>query len=275
LTYVREVFGFSDRRASWLIGLSRATLYYKPKERDDAALTARILELAREKKRWGAPMIHKVVNREGLVENHKRTERIYYKVLMLSLRRKRRKKFKSAPREQLPAPTMANQCWAMDFVHDMLSSGRRLKNLNIVDEYTRECLAIETDSSIGGKRVVRVLEMLKDLRGLPESIRSDNGPEFTSKAMDEWAYKNGVKLNFIAPGKPTQNAVVESFNGKFRNECLNENWFDSVSEAKTIIEDWRNEYNGFRPHSSLGSLTPLAFAARAVQNVEFYNSVLV
>lgn len=257
------------------MGLYRSTLYYKGKQRNDVALATRILELARSKKRWGAPLIHGVVRREGLVQNHKRTERIYYRVLKLSLRRRPRKKFRSAPRVPLPAPVRANQCWTMDFVHDMLSNGRKFKNLNVVDEYTRECLAIETDTSIGGIRVVRVLEMLCDLRGRPEAIRLDNGPEFTSRAMDDWAHKNGVKLDFIAPGKPTQNAFIESFNGKFRNECLNENWFDTLGEARDVIEAWREEYNGFRPHSSLGDLTPLEFAARAAGRVEFNNLAVV
>ena len=244
-------------------------------QRNDSALATRILELAHLHKRWGSPQIHGVVEREGLVKNHKRTDRVYYKVLNLSLRRRPRKKFKSAPRVPLLAPTRVNQCWTMDFVHDMLSNSRKIKNLNILDEYTRECLAIETDSSIGGLRVVRVLERLKDLRGLPEAIRLDNGPEFTSKAMDDWAFKNGVKLSFIAPGKPTQNAFIESFNGKFREECLNESWFNTLEEAREIIEAWRNNYNGFRPHSSLGRLTPLAFAARAAVKVEFNNLALV
>ncbi len=220
-------------------------------------------------------MIHAVVKREKLVQNHKRTERVYYKVLKLSLKRRSRKKFKSAPRIPLPAPTAANQCWSMDFVHDALYNGRKLKSLNIVDDYTRECVAIETDSSLGGKRVVRVLERLKEIKGLPMAIRSDNGPEFTSKAVDEWAFKNGVKLDFIDPGKPTQNAYVESFNGKFRNECLNEHWFMNLKDAQEIIENWRNEYNSFRPHSSLNDLTPLAFAAIAAGSVEFNNSALV
>jgi len=170
---------------------------------------------------------------------------------------------------------MANQCWTIDFVHDTLSNSRKFKNLNVVDEYTRECLTIETDTSIGGVRVVRVLEMLCDLRGKPEAIRLDNGPEFTSRAMDDWAHKNGVKLDFIAPGKPTQNAFIESFNGKFRNECLNENWFDTLGEAREVIEAWREEYNGFRPHSSLGDLTPLEFAAKAAGRVEFNNLAVV
>lgn len=275
MAFAREAFGFTKRRAARLVGLYRSTLYYKGKPRNDAALMARILELAHKHKRWGAPMIHGVVNREGLVKNHKRTDRVYYKVLKLSLRRKPRKKFKSAPREKLAVPVRINQCWTMDFVHDMLTSGRKIKNLNILDEYSRECLAIETDSSIGGVRVVRVLEMLKDLRGLPEAIRVDNGPEFTSKAMDKWAYDNKVALHFIAPGKPTQNAFIESFNGKFREDCLNENWFDTLEEARETIENWRNEYNGFRPHSSLNRMTPLEFAAQAAGRVEFNNLAVV
>ena len=163
----------------------------------------------------------------------------------------------------------------MDFIHDALYNYRKIKSLNIVDDYTRECLAIETDRSIGGVRVVRVLEKLKELKGLPIAIRMDNGPEFTSKAVDEWAFNNGVQLDFIDPGKPAQNAYIESFNGKFRNECLNEHWFMSLDEAREIIEEWRNDYNGFRPHSSLDDLTPLEFAARAAGSVEFNNLAMV
>lgn len=238
-------------------------------------LQAQVLEIAHKHKRWGCPSIHAVLRREEKVKNHKRTERIYYDVLGLSLRKRKRKKMRCEPRVQLASATRTDQVWTMDFVHDSMCNGRKIKNLNILDEYTRECLAIETDSSIGGVRVVRVLEMLKDLRGLPEAIRLDNGPEFTSRAMDAWAFKNNVKLNFIAPGKPTQNAFIESFNGKFRMECLDENWFTDLAEARETIEAWKQEYNGYRPHSSLGSLTPLAFASQAAQSIEFNNSALV
>ena len=134
--------------------------------------------------------------------------------------------------------------------------------LNVLDEYTRECIGTEVDTSIGGVRVTRILERLCDIYGKPESIRSDNGPEFTSKAMDEWAYRKGVTLNFIAPGKPTQNAFVESFNGTMREDCLNSNWFGTIEEARSVIENWREEYNGFRPHSSLKGMTPLEFARK-------------
>ncbi len=275
LAYVRDAFGFSDRRASKLVGLYRSTLHYKGKPRDDKKLVGRILELAHRHKRWRAPMIHVVARRDGLVVNHKRTDRIYYKVLGLSVRKRNRKKLRAATRVPLASPTRVNQCWTMDFVHDTLSSGRKLKCLNVLDEYTRECLVIEADSSIGGGRVARVLDMLKDFRGLPEAIRLDNGPEFTSKVMDKWAYENKVKLSFIAPGKPSQNAFVESFNGKFRDDCLNANCFDTMCEAREEIEAWRTEYNGFRPHSSLGDLTPLAFAAKGIGEVESNNLTVV
>ena len=240
-----------------MVGLCRSTLYYTVKPGNDDKLTARILELAKEKKRWGAPLIHSVVKREKLVCNHKRTERIYYKVLKLSLKRRTRKKFHSIQRVSMSAPTGPNQCWAIDFVHDCLNNGRKYKVLNVLDEYTRECIGTEVDTSIGGVRVTRILERLCDIYGKPESIRSDNGPEFTSKAMDEWAYRKGVTLNFIAPGKPTQNAFVESFNGTMREDCLNSNWFGTIEEARSVIENWREEYNGFRPHSSLKGMTSL------------------
>ena len=150
----------------------------------------------------------------------------------------------------------------MDFVSDGLADGRRLRCLNIVDDFTRECLAIEVDSSLTGRRVVDVMRRLADLRGLPLSITTDNGPEFAGKILDEWAYTHGVHINFIAPGKPTQNCFVESFNGRFRDECLNEHWFLSMRHAREVIEDWRKEYNEERPHSSLKDMTPKAFADR-------------
>lgn len=223
-----------------------------------------MLELAQKYKRWGAPRMHAVLKREGLVQNHKQTERIYYRVLKLSIRRKTRKKFRSQARENLAVAVRPNQRWSMDFIFDALENGRRIKSLNIVDDYTRECLAAEIDTSLGGLKVVRILDMLRDMRGLPEAITMDNGPEFTSRAMDEWAWRNKVKLAFIDPGKPVQNAYAESFNDKIRKECFNENWFPNLDEARRIVEEWRQDYNSFRPHSSLGNLTPQAFAASEV-----------
>lgn len=153
-----------------------------------------------------------------------------------------------------------NSVWAMDFMSDSLSSGRRFRTLNIVDSYTRECIAIEVDTSLPGKRVIRALENLKWYRGLPSEVTVDNGPEFTCKVIKAWAKENGVKLRFIDPGKPMQNAIVESFNGKLRDECLNEQWFTNIFDAKKTIEEWRTYFNHVRPHSALGNLTPAEFA---------------
>jgi putative transposase len=199
-----------------------------------------------------------MLKREGLVINHKRTERIYREE-GLALRRKRRRKGAAGVRVIIPAPDRPNQRWSMDFVADSIITGRRFRALAIVDDYSRECPAIEVDTSLGGARVVGVLERLEETRGLPEVITVDNGPEFAGKALDEWAYRKGVKLNFIRPGKPVENAFAESFNGRLRDECLNDNWFLSVKHAREVIEAWRKDYNIARPHSSLGGLAPQEF----------------
>lgn len=159
----------------------------------------------------------------------------------------------------MPAPEKPNQRWSMDFVADSIVAGRRFRALTIVDDYSRECPAIEVDTSLGGARVVGVLERLGDLRGLPEVITVDNGPEFAGKALDEWAYRKGIKINFIQPGKPIENAYAESFNGRLRDECLNTNWFMSLKHAREVIEDWRKDYNAVRPHSALGGMAPQEF----------------
>ena len=190
--------------------------------------------------------------------NHKRTERIYREE-GLSLRKRRRRKTAAQSRVILPAPQRPNEIWSMDFVTDSLVTGRRFRALVIVDDYSRECPAIEVDTSLGGARVVSVLERLMGIRGLPEVITIDNGPEFTGKALDEWAYRRGVKLNFIRPGKPIENAFAESFIGRLRDECLNENWFINLTHARDIIESWRIDYNEDRPHGSLGGLSPNEF----------------
>lgn len=215
-------------------------------------------ELAEQRRRFGSPRLHVLLKREGMVVNHKRTERIYREE-KLSLRRRKRKKRVAAARIELPKPERPNQAWSMDFVHDQLSDGRKLRALTIVDDYSRECPAIEVDTSINGLRIVRVLERLAFIRGLPEVITVDNGPEFAGRVLDEWAYSRGIKLDFITPGKPVENCYIESFNGKFRDECLNEHWFTSLEDARELIEEWRMDYNRERPHSSLGDLTPEEF----------------
>ena len=194
--------------------------------------------------------------------NHKRTERIYREE-DLALRRKRRRKGAAGARVIVPQPERPNQRWSMDFVTDSMVTGRRFRALAIVDDFSRECPAIEVDTSLGGSRVVSVLERLNETRGLPEVITMDNGPEFAGKVLDEWAYRKGVKLNFIRPGKPIENAYAESFNGRFRDECLNTNWFMNLKQARDIIEDWRKDYNEVRPHSSLNDQTPREYAGTA------------
>jgi len=196
------------------------------------------------------------------VINHKRTERIYHEE-GLALRRKRRRKGAAGSRVMMPLPQRPNQRWSMDFVADSIVTGRRFRALAIVDDYSRECPAIEVDTSLGGARVVSVLERLAETRGLPRVITTDNGPEFTGRALDEWAYLKGVQLNFIRPGKPIENAYAESFIGRLRDECLNENWFMNLKHARDIIEDWRRDYNEVRPHSSLHGGAPMEYAVTA------------
>jgi len=235
--------------------LPRVSYDYRPvKDRDDE-LREKIRELAHQRRRFGCPRIHLLLRREGLVVNHKRTERIYREE-GLSLRKRRRKKTAAINRVILPAPERPDERWSMDFVTDSIVTGRRFRALVIVDDYSRECPVIEVDTSLGGARVVSVLERLAEIRGLPEVITIDNGPEFAGKVLDEWAYLRGVKLNFIRPGKPIENAYAESFIGRLRDECLNENWFISLKHARGIIESWRIDYNEGRPHTSLGGLTP-------------------
>jgi len=218
-------------------------------------------EIAEQRRRFGSPRIVRMLHREGWADNHKRIERLYGEE-GLSLRIRRRKKHAASARVPLPIPTEANQAWSMDFVWDYLRDGRRIKMLTIVDDFTRECLAIEVSFGLNGKRVAQVLDRLIEMRGKVTGIRSDNGPEFAGNAMDGWAYAKGVRLDFIRPGKPNENAFIESFNGRLRDECLNDNQFVTLIEAQTIIETWRMDYNDVRPHSSLDGLTPTEFAER-------------
>jgi putative transposase len=247
--------------------MCRATCNYKSRRKgDDDALRARLRELAEQRLRFGCPRLHILLKREGLVINHKRTERLYREE-RLSLRLRRRRKRAALVRVTLPAAERANQRWSMDFASDSLCTGRKFRALVIVDDYTKESPAIEVDTSIPGARVVRVLDRLAEIRGLPEVITVDNGPEFAGKALDEWAYRRGVKLNFIRPGKPMENAFAESFIGRLRDECLNQNWFTTINEAMYIIEDWRIDYNGVRPHSSLGNLSPQDFIIKTEKSL--------
>lgn len=221
----------------------------------------RVCELAALRRRFGSFRIWRLLRREGWKVNKKRVERIYGEESLL-LRLRRRKKQAAAVRVPLPTPTGPNQAWSMDFVWDWLGQGRRCKILTIVDDFTRECLAIAVDFGINGQQVTQNLERLFEDKGKVSGIRSDNGPEFAGNAMDAWAYARGVNLDFIRPGKPNENAFIESFNGRFRDECLNDNQFLTLIEAQTVIETWRQDYNDERPHGSLGGLTPKEFALR-------------
>jgi len=206
----------------------------------------------------GCEMMHGVLRREKLVINHKRTERIY-REQGFSLKVRKRKRRISQIRLELPKATRPNQRWSMDFMQSTLAGGRKFRVLCVIDQFTRACLAIVVDFSINGQRVARELDGIVAFRGKPEAITVDNGPEFAGLVLDRWAYNNQVKLDFIRPGKPVENAFIESFNGKFRYECLNQHYFKNLMEAKKTISDWRGWYNEFRPHQALDGLAPSAF----------------
>ncbi len=255
---IQKELPLSERRTCRVLGFSRSLLQYTPRPDRNTELRARLRALAEQRRRFGSPRLHVLLRREGWMVNHKRVERLY-RAEGLSLRRKRRRKAGSYLRVVLSAPNRVNERWSMDFVTDSLVNGRRFRSLTIVDDHSRESVAIEADFSLTGVRVTRVLERLALTRGLPNVITVDNGPEFAGKALDAWAYQHHIKLHFIRPGKPVENAYIESFNGRFRDECLNENLFTNLDEARRIIETWRGDYNHTRPHSSLGNLTPEEF----------------
>jgi putative transposase len=255
---------FGVTRACGLVQISVSLYRYRSRRADCASLRERICDIAAVKRRYGYRRVHILLRREGWSVNRKRTYRLYREA-GLAVRRRKRKRIGPFERKPLPKPAAANQSWSMDFVSDGLADGRRLRCLAIVDDCTRECVAIEVDTSITGSRVKAVLERLADLRGLPRSITVDHGPEFEGQVLDAWAYERCVYLSFIRPGKPNENAYIESFNGKFRDECLNEHWFITMTQARRAIEAWRIEYNTERPHSSLGQLTPEEFARRTLK----------
>ena len=256
---LREERGFGITRACGLIGISRSLYGYRSRRAVAVGLRERICELAGEKRRYGYRRIHILLRREGWKVNRKRTYRLYREA-GLAVRRRKRKRIGLFERKPLAKPSAVNRSWSMDFIADGLIDSRKLRVLAIVDDYSRECLALEVDTSITGRRVAAVLDRLGDLRGLPLSITVDHGPEFEGQVLDSWAYERGVRLNFIRPGKPVENAYIESFNGRFRDECLNEHWFLTMAHARRVIEHWRIEYNTERPHSSLGDMTPEEFA---------------
>ena len=271
ITHLQESFGQSLRKLCVLIGLNRSSWYYQPQPDKNEPIRKRLRELADERKRWGYRRLHYLLLREGFTINHKRTERLYREENLM-LRVRRRKKVASESRVAPPKPDRRNHCWAMDFMSDNLYNGRRFRVLNVLDSYSRDYLGYEVDTSINGKRVCSVLERIAWLKGMPEMITVDNGPEFIGKALDAWAHRHGVKLVFNRPGKPIDNRYIESFNGRLRDECLNVNWFMSLEHARKIIGEWREDYNSIRPHSALGTLTPEEFL---VQQSEFCQKEVV
>lgn len=258
--YLRKTHSMSERRACKLTDIGRSSYRYQCKPDQNLELRDRLKELAEKRRKFGCARLLVLLRREGYHVNHKRVERLYHQE-GLSLRRRKRKKRIAHLRVVREQPQRANQHWSMDFVADSIWSGRRFRVLTIVDDFTKECPALEADHSLPGKRVTRVLDRLALTRGLPEMITVDNGPEFISKVLDAWAYANNVRLHFIEPGKPVQNCFIESFNGKFREECLNDNVFINLEDARRKIEAWRIDYNTVRPHSSLNDLTPEEFIA--------------
>jgi len=251
--------GLTERCGLAIAGMSASSLRYEPRPDRNGALRARIVALAQRHRRYGVGMIHLKLRQAGELVNYKRVERLY-QLEKLHIRRRRRKKIPVADRQPLIRPGRANEVWSMDFVFDRVASGRTLKCLVIVDDGTHESVAIVPEHTIGGDHLTRILDRICSQRGKPIVIRSDNGPEFTGKAMLTWAHRHGIALRLIEPGKPNQNAYVESFNGRLRDECLNEHWFMSVAHARAVIEAWRREYNEERPKRSLGGLTPTQFA---------------
>jgi putative transposase len=249
----------SERRACRLLGLSRSVLHYVSQRKDDG-LQKRLVELAGERRRFGYRRLHILVEREGFVANHKRVHRLYREA-GLAVRKRRKRERVAVERRPLQIPSGPNHTWSMDFVFDAMANGKPIKCLTVVDDCTKEAVEIAVGRRINGQGVADILEAVCRFRGYPAAIRTDQGPEFTGRALDQWATANDVRLVLIQPGKPTQNAYIESFNGKFRDECLNENWFVSLDHAKAAIAAWRRDYNEVRPHSSLGKRTPAEFAA--------------
>ena len=255
--WLREQYDASQQRACGLMQIAVSSFRYESR-RSDEALRERLVEAAREQPRWGYRRLEILVRESGMAVNHKRIFRVY-RELGLTVRRRKRKRLVrvGSPRVAL---TAANQEWALDFVHDATASGRAIRVLSVVDACTRECLALETDTSFASRRVTRVLEEIVTERGVPLAIRCDNGPELTSRHFLAWCIERKIAMVHIQPGRPQQNGLVESFHARFRDECLNVSWFENLWDARRKIAAWKEEYNERRPHSSLGYQTPAAYA---------------
>jgi len=254
--------GYSQRRACGLVGLDPKTYRYRARRSDDAPLRQRLRDLASQRRRFGYRRLHILIKREGVRVNHKKLFRLYHEE-RLTVKKRGGRKRALGTRTPMTVPQGPNQRWSLDFVADALACARRFRVLAVVDDFSRECLGLVVDVSLSGVRVTRELDRIAEGRGYPALIVSDNGTELTSHALLRWQQERGVAWHYIAPGKPQQNGFVESFNGRFRDECLNEHLFKTLGEARRLIEEWRIDYNTNRPHTSLGGLTPAAFATRS------------
>jgi putative transposase len=259
VVHLRDAFGMSERRACKAIGCCRMTVRYRTTRADDAGLRQRMREVAQERRRFGYRRLHVLLKREGYVINHKKLFRLYREE-KLAVRRRGGRKRAIGTRAPMTVPMAPNDRWSLDFVSDQLTDGRRFRILTVVDDCTRECLTLVADTSLSGTRVARELDRLLIERGKPKMVVSDNGSELTSNAILTWADQSCVAWHYIAPGKPMQNAFIESFNGRLRDELLNETLFTSLAQARVALGCWRTDYNDARPHSQLGWRTPAEFA---------------
>lgn len=260
VTFLKQEFKVSERKACKELSVQRASLRYQKRPDKNTDLKARMTYWSEKRPRYGHPRIHAMVLRDGFKVNHKRTERIYYRELNLALKTKKKKRrYRSEARVPIPFPAAPNKVWSMDFVSDQLSFGKRVRGLTVIDVFSKINHALQFDVSLTGFKVIQILERAGEFVELPEFITVDNGPEFICLALDKWAYQKGIKLHFSRPGKPTDNAYIESFNGKLRDEFLNMHWFLSLEDLQRKAWDWRDEYNNQRPHSSLEMMTPKEF----------------
>lgn len=261
VTHLQVEHGVSERRACDVLKIDRSSVRYKSTRPDDADLREAMKKVAAERRRFGYRRVHVMLRRQGWLVNHKKV-RCLYREEKLQVRKRGGRKRALGTRRPMLLPSRPNERWSLDFVHDSFTDGRRFRVLGIVDDFSRECLALVADTSLSGARVTRELDDLIKRRGKPNTVVSDNGTELTSMAVLKWCQETSVEWHYIQPGKPTQNAYAESFNGSFRDECLNETLFSTLSEAITKITAWKDDYNRERPHSSLGNLTPNEFAAK-------------
>jgi len=263
VAHVCQEHGMSQRRACDVLGVDRSSIRYRSSRPDDAGVREAMKRVAQERRRFGYRRIHVMLQRQGIVMNLKKLRRLYREE-KLQVRRRGGRKRALGTRRPMVLPSTTNERWSLDFVSDAFTDGRRFRILAVIDDYSRECLALVADTSLSGLRVTRELDVLISRRGHPNTIVSDNGTEFTSMAILHWCQETGIEWHYIAPGKPMQNGFVESFNGSFRDECLNETLFSALTDAIPHITAWKEDYNQNRPHSSLGNQTPDQYAMKTV-----------